>query len=157
MNVSMTNFSMPMMGNRNASGMPPPPPPPPQDQARGGFEPQSTEDILTSLDSDESGALSADEVADSPLANFISEDNWAEVDSDGDDTLSLAELEAHRETVGAPSNPQEAEAASVTETLSMMQNLLTGLAESEAATENTASYAESAYAALSDLFDSLNI
>ena len=98
MNVT-SSFSMSSLGSMSGSGAPPPGPPPgpPPTDA-----PRETSDILTALDADESGGLSLDEVSNSLLSKFITEDNWSDVDVDGDGALSVSELESHRETVAPP-------------------------------------------------------
>lgn len=62
-----------------AGQRPPPPPPPTGDQ------------LVAKLDSDDSGSLSATEIADSKLAEFIG-DGFDGVDTDSDGLLSATEL-----------------------------------------------------------------
>ncbi len=158
MNVSMSSVSMMgLSALQGRSGPPPPPPGPPPDVGSGASKTQSTEDILTSLDTDQSGTLTASEVADSPLSKFINADNWADVDSDGDGALNLSELQAHRETIDAPGGQGQGPGGGISQAdpMSLFEGLLSSIANSDSATDQTATYAQELYTAMQNLLSSL--
>jgi len=117
--------------------------------------------LLAALDGDQSGSLSAQEIADSPLARFITEDNWADVDTDGNGALDADELKSHRDSVmggaGGPPPGAPPDAPSGADPMSLIQSLLDDIASSSAATENTASYARDLYSAVQNLLGSLDM
>lgn len=78
-----------------ASAPPPPPPPPPPPSSAsvsGGAEPQSLfEALAANDDADGDGLLSAEEIANSPVADLLSS-QFSDIDSDGDGLLSEDEI-----------------------------------------------------------------
>ena len=158
MNVSMSSVSTTGLSTlQGRSGPPPPPPGPPPDVGTGASKAQSTEDILTALDTDQSGTLTASEVADSPLSKFINADNWADVDTDGDGALNLSELQAHRETIDAPGGREIGLDGGISQAdpISLFEGLLSSITSSGTATEQTATYAQELYTAMQNLLSSL--
>ena len=73
-------------------------------QAAAG-KPPSHDQLMTEFDSDRSGGLCAEEVSASSLSNVISSENWGDVDTDGDGSLSISELDSHREATRGDGPP----------------------------------------------------
>lgn len=150
MNVTSANSQFYQSGTTNR--MPPPPPP------SGGGAPEDTEDIFSSIDSDESGGLTAEEIGNSMLSHFFSEDTFATFDEDGSGTLSLDELQAHRDSVMAEGTPGVSTASVPVEAdpMAMFEAMLENVSNSDFATEATASYAEDLYTAMQNLLGSFD-
>lgn len=122
---------------------PPPPPPPREDKAQ---RTTSSEDILTLLDVDESGDLSATEIVDSPLSELIG-DGFATADTDSDGSLNLSELNAHASSMPPPPPPASSEA----DIASLFEGLLASLESGETTTSDATTYAEEIYTLMQEI------
>lgn len=122
---------------------PPPPPPPREDKTQ---RTTSSEDILTLLDVDESGDLSATEIVDSPLSELIG-DGFATADTDSDGSLNLSELNAHASSMPPPPPPASSEA----DIASLFEGLFASLESGETTTSDATTYAEEIYTLMQEI------
>lgn len=130
--------------SQTQSKPPPPPPPPPREDKTPRTT--SSEDILALLDVDESGDLSATEIADSPLSALIG-DGFATADTDSDGSLNLSELNAHASSMPPPPPPASSEA----DIASLFDGLFASLESGETTTSDATTYAEEIYTLMQEI------
>ncbi len=107
------NVSMSLSYHGGAPGLPPPPPVETRQLSASPFN------ILTDIDKDRNGLLSASEVGNSPLSLFINQNNWEQVDTNADGALAFDELVQHGKRVidQAHDAPSRADAGALFEGL----------------------------------------
>lgn len=130
----------------------PPPPPPPSDNKSERASPG--EDMLALLDADASGGLTATEIDGSQLAELIGDD-FTSLDTDGDGTLNLSELNAHAESLmqsGSMPPPPPPPASSEADISSLFEGLFASLESSDTSTSEATAYAEEIYSMMQEIF-----
>lgn len=143
MNMSIGQSFGSFSATSQTQSKPPPPPPPREDKTQ---RTTSSEDILTLLDVDESGDLSATEIADSPLSALIG-DGFATADTDSDGSLNLSELNAHASSMPPPPPPASSEA----DIASLFEGLFASLESGETTTSDATTYAEEIYTLMQEI------
>lgn len=143
MNMSIGQSFGSFSATSQTQSKPPPPPPPREDKTQ---RTTSSEDILTLLDVDESGDLSATEIVDSPLSELVG-DGFATADTDSDGSLNLSELNAHASSMLPPPPPASSEA----DIASLFEGLFASLESGETTTSDATTYAEEIYTLMQEI------
>lgn len=147
MNMSIGQSFGSFSATSQTQSKPPPPPPPPPPREDKTQRTTSSEDILALLDVDESGDLSATEIADSPLSALIG-DGFATADTDSDGSLNLSELNAHASSMPPPPPPPASSEADIT---SLFEGLFASLESGETTTSDATTYAEEIYTLMQEI------